>query len=36
MRYFPTTSLVYPDRNPGHKLWLARGVDIAGNVYQNA
>jgi ectoine hydroxylase-related dioxygenase (phytanoyl-CoA dioxygenase family) len=38
MRYFPTTSLVYPDspRNAGHKIWLARGVDIAGNRYQNA
>jgi Protein involved in biosynthesis of mitomycin antibiotics/polyketide fumonisin len=38
MRYFPTTSLVYPDnpRNAGHKLWLARGKDIAGNRYENA
>jgi chlorinating enzyme len=38
MRYFPTTSLVYPDspRNANHKLWLARGVDIAGNRYENA
>ena len=35
MRYFPTTSRVYPDKNPGHKLWLARGRDIAGNVYEN-
>ena len=36
MRYFPTTSQVYADENPGHKLWLARGVDKAGNVYENA
>ena len=36
MRYFPTTSLVYPERNPGHRLWLARGSDHAGNRYENA
>ena len=38
MRYFPTTSLVYHDnsRNANHKIWLARGVDVAGNRYQNA
>jgi ectoine hydroxylase-related dioxygenase (phytanoyl-CoA dioxygenase family) len=36
MRYFPTTSLVYPERNASHKLWLARGKDIAGNRYENA
>ncbi len=36
MRYFPTTSSVYPDKNPGHKLWLARGRDVAGNNYENA
>jgi len=37
MRYFPTTSLVFPDspRNANHKLWLARGVDVAGNRYEN-
>jgi ectoine hydroxylase-related dioxygenase (phytanoyl-CoA dioxygenase family) len=35
MRYFPTTSKVYPEKNLGHKLWLARGRDIAGNVYEN-
>lgn len=34
MRYFPTTSQVYPERNSGHKLWLARGKDIAGNIYE--
>ena len=38
MRYFPTTSLIYRDngRNPGHKIWLARGEDKAGNAYENA
>lgn len=36
MRYFPTTSRVFPDRNVGHRIWLARGVDLAGNVYANA
>jgi len=37
MRYFPTTSHVLPiDRNAGHKIWLARGVDVAGNRYENA
>lgn len=37
MRYFPTTSLVYHDngRNAGHKLWLARGRDLAGNHFEN-
>ncbi|HLI48579.1 MAG TPA: phytanoyl-CoA dioxygenase family protein [Chthonomonas sp.] len=36
MRYFPTSSKVYPERNQGHKIWLARGVDLAGNHYENA
>ncbi len=36
MRYFPTTTMVYPERNVGHPIWLARGVDVAGNVYENA
>lgn len=36
MRYFPTTSLVYAEKNEGHKLWLARGVDVAGNKFENA
>lgn len=36
MRYFPTTSKVFPERNQGHKIWLARGVDMAGNIYENA
>ncbi len=36
MRYFPTASKVYADKNPGHKIWLARGRDEAGNTYENA
>ncbi len=35
MRYFPTTSKVYPEKNQGHKIWLARGLDMAGNQYEN-
>jgi ectoine hydroxylase-related dioxygenase (phytanoyl-CoA dioxygenase family) len=35
MRYFPTTSKVYPEKNVGHKIWLARGIDQAGNTYEN-
>lgn len=35
MRYFPTTSKIFPERNQNHKLWLARGRDIAGNRYEN-
>jgi hypothetical protein len=35
IRFFPTTSKVFPERNQGHKIWLARGVDRAGNVYEN-
>lgn len=36
LRYFPTTTKVYPEKNIGHKIWLARGVDKAGNLYENA
>lgn len=36
MRYFPTTSQVIPERNQGHRVWLARGVDRAGNPFENA
>ena len=35
MRYFPTSTLIYPEKNEGHGVWLARGKDVAGNVYQN-
>lgn len=36
MRYLATTATVYPEKNPGHKLWLARGKDLGGNTYVNA
>ena len=36
MRYFPLTTKIYPERNVGHKIWLARGVDQAGNQFENA
>lgn len=36
MRYFPTTCRVIPEANPDHKVWLARGHDIAGNPFVNA
>lgn len=35
MRYFPTSVHVYSDKNPGWKIWLARGVDKGGNTYAN-
>lgn len=36
MRYFPTTSKVHLEKmRYEHKLWLARGRDHAGNVFQN-
>lgn len=36
MRYIPTSLRVIPERNPGWKLWLLRGQDLAGNRYENA
>ncbi len=37
MRYFPLTTQIFPDHphNQIHKLWRARGVDRAGNTFQN-
>lgn len=35
MRYFPTTSQVYAEKNVGHKIWLARGKDMANNRFEN-
>ncbi|WP_311200702.1 phytanoyl-CoA dioxygenase family protein [Paenibacillus sp. p3-SID867] len=35
MRYFSTEALVYPDKNPGFKVWLARGKNIAGTKFVN-
>ncbi|HZG78488.1 MAG TPA: phytanoyl-CoA dioxygenase family protein [Paenibacillus sp.] len=31
MRYFSTEARVIPEKNPGFKVWLARGKDVAGN-----
>jgi ectoine hydroxylase-related dioxygenase (phytanoyl-CoA dioxygenase family) len=36
MRYFATDAKVDPERNAGHKIWLARGRDLAGNTYESA
>ena len=36
MRYFPLTTKVYPEKNVGHKIWLAKGKDQAGNQFENA
>jgi|SRR5579859_3108392 len=36
MRYFSTAVKVFPEKNAGFKIWLARGEDLAGNVYVNA
>jgi len=35
MRYISTAAHIIPEANPGHKVWLARGHDRAGNVYEN-
>jgi hypothetical protein len=37
MRYFPTTIRIDPAHasNRGHKIWLARGHDRGGNIYEN-
>lgn len=35
LRYFPTSSRVFPEKNAGHKIWLARGEDEAGNIYED-
>ncbi|MFC4777346.1 phytanoyl-CoA dioxygenase family protein [Paenibacillus sp. GCM10023252] len=35
MRYFSTEALVYPDKNPDFKIWLARGKNIAGSKFVN-
>lgn len=36
MRYFSTEAQVIPERNQNHKIWLARGKDIAGSRFENA
>ena len=35
LRYFPLTSKVYPEKNEGHKIWRARGIDRAGNTFES-
>ena len=35
MRYFDMAMRVIPERNPGHKLWLCRGENVAGNPIEN-
>ncbi|RAV14888.1 phytanoyl-CoA dioxygenase family protein [Paenibacillus contaminans] len=35
MRYFSTETQVIPERNQNHKVWLARGRDIAGSQFEN-
>lgn len=36
MRFFPASTKLNVERNPGWKIWLARGTDLAGNQYENA
>lgn len=36
MRYFATDAQVIPEKNPGFKIWLARGKDLAGSSFVNA
>jgi Protein involved in biosynthesis of mitomycin antibiotics/polyketide fumonisin len=35
MRYFSTEAKVITEKNPGHKVWLARGKDLAGSTFVN-
>lgn len=35
MRYFSTEARVIPERNQNHKVWLARGRDVAGSRFEN-
>ncbi|NIK75139.1 ectoine hydroxylase-related dioxygenase (phytanoyl-CoA dioxygenase family) [Paenibacillus castaneae] len=35
MRYFSTEAKVYEEKNHNHKIWLARGKDLAGNSFVN-
>lgn len=34
MRYFSAAIRVIPEANPGHRIWLARGRNLAGNSYE--
>jgi hypothetical protein len=35
MRPFPAGTKIFPERNEGHKTWLARGRNLAENRYEN-
>lgn len=35
MRYIPTSLRMNTGKNPGWKMWLVRGRDLAGNRYEN-
>jgi ectoine hydroxylase-related dioxygenase (phytanoyl-CoA dioxygenase family) len=35
MRYLPAEVRVIPEKNVGHRLWLARGRPVAANQYEN-
>src|SRR5215469_9457371 len=34
IRYLSTEIHVYPEQKRGHRIWLARGKDLAGNTYE--
>jgi ectoine hydroxylase-related dioxygenase (phytanoyl-CoA dioxygenase family) len=36
MRYMPASNRMIPERNRGHRLWLARGTNAGPNSYVNA
>ncbi len=36
MRYLSADVKVFAEKNPGHRLWLARGRPVADNHYENA
>jgi hypothetical protein len=33
MRYFSTAATVYPEKNPGHRIYLLRGKDLGNNSF---
>jgi hypothetical protein len=35
MRYLPAANRVVPEKNPGHKVWLARGRPHEHGIYEN-
>jgi hypothetical protein len=36
MRYISAAIRVIPEANPGHRIWLARGRNLAGNAYETS